>query len=376
MFQAAGFSGFLDGTYSDSYADTLYKGQSQKGPKTITPQIRDKISTPIKLDNVKGFFERYIDKTKTERLCDDFSIDRSLERSFDALAASLASMFIEYCIHEEDQITKTINDFYKDYLSNPSSLINQDVDNDYVPFILEMKGACPLCQEHAKLYIEHNGKQKPNYRPIHIFPLSVDSALSAQMHAFKSKPTNLSSQDNIIVLCPSCANLYTLDPNIEDYKTLVQAKETAKQASDLDKLLKDPTLEEQLISVLGFLLNQEIDETDLPELSMDAKVIAQKIPNIKPLTYTLMSSVIAQTFPVIDKYLSNEFGKDKNDSTTLGKQIKRISKKLMSQGKTGQTVVDEMIVILNDSLPETHRNMEIVKVVVYYFLQHCEVLSE
>ena len=139
--------------------------------------------------------------------------------------------------------------------------------------------------------------------------------------------------------------------------------------------MKDTTLEDHLSLVLKELLDSDVDNENLPELSFDAKVIKTKIPDIDTLTYRSITNTNSQTYSFIDKFLKDEFGKNKIDSTTLGKKIKDISNSLVNKGKKGKQVVEELIVSLNESLPKDKQNLEAIRCIVYYFLQHCEVLS-
>ena len=109
--------------------------------------------------------------------------------------------------------------------------------------------------------------------------------LAKEFNKYNPRPLKLEDSTNIIALCLTCHNVYTKNPNLEDYKKLVDAKRNVEVDGKIKILLKDTTLEDHLSLVLKELLDSDVDNENLPELSFDAKVIKTKIPDIDTLTY-------------------------------------------------------------------------------------------
>lgn len=374
MFKSIKNSHFAACDDNDSYAKMLYIGESGGKIKKITSQIRDLTPEIPDLNSVKSFFNKYINKEKVELLFEEFCIPSNYEVNFDALVYSLAKTFIEYNQHDEDDILDDcVAYYYINYLKNPSST-NQIITDDNLIYVMEMNGKCPLCPKHTKLLIEHNGIKTANYRITKILPKNIEKNIENELISYRNLSDLIDTTYNHIALCPSCNNIYTLQPNLEDYKTLIKAKDNALLDEKIQEILENDSLEEDLIKILNYLLKEEYDDDSLPELSMDAKVITDKIPNIDPITYNSIIRTNLKTYPIIDKYLSNQFGKDINDSTALGRRIKLLSESLDAKGLKGTNLLDEVIISLNSSLPMENRNINLVRIIVFYFLQHCEVL--
>ena len=369
MFRSANNQRFKESESDDGYARKIFYGVSP-----ITQSIRDQTYNPHLLE-VKSFFDSHLDKDKIDSIYGDFNITTEFERDFDILTTVLASKFIQYATLEEAEDKLSVAEMYDEYINNPESLISKEISEDGIPFLLEMNGECPLCPKHASLFIDSHGRQIKNFQLTYIFPLNLSSDLAKKFSEYNPRPLKLEDSTNVIALCLTCHNIYLKNPNLEDYKILVDAKHNAQVDIKLKSLLQDPTLEEHLSLILKELLDLEIDNENLPELSLDAKVIKNKIPDIDTLTYRSITNTNSQTYSFIDKFLTDEFGKNKIDSTTLGKKIKDISNSLVNKGKKGKQVVEELIVSLNESLPKDKQNLEAIRCIVYYFLQHCEVLS-
>ena len=369
MFKSANNMHFKKADSDDKYARSIFSGD-----KPITQSIRCQTYNPSLVD-IKSFFDSHLNKDSINSIYDDFNIPTKFEKDFDTLTTVLAYKFIQYATLEEAEKTSSVAEIYEEYINNPKSIISKEISDYSIQFLLEMNGECPLCPKHNSLYVDSHGEKIPNFKLTHIFPLNISSELAKEFNKYNPRPLKLEDSTNIIALCLTCHNVYTKNPNLEDYKKLVDAKRNVEVDGKIKILLKDTTLEDHLSLVLKELLDSDVDNENLPELSFDAKVIKTKIPDIDTLTYRSITNTNSQTYSFIDKFLKDEFGKNKIDSTTLGKKIKDISNSLVNKGKKGKQVVEELIVSLNESLPKDKQNLEAIRCIVYYFLQHCEVLS-
>lgn len=375
MFKSIKNSHFTNCDDNDSYAKMLYIGESGGNIKKITNQIRNFTPNNPDLNSVKSFFNKHINKEKVGLLFEEFCIPSNYEVNFDALVYSLARTFIEYNQHDEDDILDDcVVNYYINYLKNPSSLTNQIITDDNIIYVSEMNGKCPLCPKHTSLIIDHNGRKTANYKITKIFPKNIEKNIENEFISYRNLSNLIDTTYNHIALCPSCNNIYTLQPNLEDYKTLIKAKDNALLDEKIQEILENDSLEEDLIKILNYLLKLEYNDDNLPELSMDAKVITDKIPNIDSITRDSIIKTNLKTYPIIDKYLSNQFGKDINDSTALGRRIKLLSESFDAKGLKGINVLDQIIISLNNTLPTEKQNISLVRIIVLYFLQHCEVL--
>ena len=101
-----------------------------------------------------------------------------------------------------------------------------------------------------KLIINKYGKKLPQYRIVLIYPLNNEKEIKDKFNAIKKAPTDKGADENKIPLCLNCANLYEMDPTIDDYKKLVKIKEQALNTARMDQNLQNATLEQQIGKVV------------------------------------------------------------------------------------------------------------------------------
>lgn len=83
-----------------------------------------------------------------------------------------------------------------------------------------------------------------------IYPLNNEKEIKDKFNAIKKAPTGKGADENKIPLCLNCANLYEMDPTIDDYKKLVKIKEQALNTARMDQNLQNATLEQQIGKVV------------------------------------------------------------------------------------------------------------------------------
>ena len=366
MFQSVGNTHFLNiDDPSDSYSQKIYRGASP-----LTDSIINKTPIPFRLEEAKSFFMSQIDSKKYDDLYRDFKIDTSLEKNDSVLITSIAEMFKLYNETLEDKITKTVAALYAELLSNPSAKNLETVKKEDTSLILEMQNVCPECGD--KLYIDYEGVQVSNYSIINVFP---DRCSYTEEKEFLKYANLTKKPDNFkIAVCKKTQQVYQATRNINIFKKLFDAKRTAKENMEFEKMLTNDTIEDTIKQLLNDLLKLNPDDFDKQELSYDPKVIDEKIPNITYLQKSNILSINEKFFPIIDNYLGSKFGKDEDDSTILGKKIKTLSKKLQDGGHAGIELIDKLSIELRTHLGNIY-DLDTIKIVLYYFLQHCEVLS-
>ena len=113
----------------------------------------------------------------------------------------------------------------------------------------------------------------------------------------------------------------------------------------------------------------------LAKLSNKALRIADKIPEDDVVVYGQIKFLVASFYKHIDEHLSKYEAKYADKSTELGRKIKGLSDRMIALGYSYNRVIEELTKVIDNELPNEIRDKLSCRVLVAYFIQHCEVLS-
>lgn len=94
-------------------------------------------------------------------------------------------------------------------------------DTDII-FLQEVGNKCPLCGK--KLVITKKQKKLAQYQIVNIFPAQLNEETMQDFESIKKAPINLDADENKIPLCLNCSTSYEIDPEIDEYRNLLDIK--------------------------------------------------------------------------------------------------------------------------------------------------------
>lgn len=230
--------------------------------------------------------------------------------------------------------------------------ITQIAENHSSLFV-ETRGYCPNDGCGSPLFISKNGMRHLRYK--------VTSIKSSMTHTF----------DNLIALCPKCADEYNLSRTPESAKRLAEIKQTlAKEASALESI-SEIQLETEISNVLQSIVT--VPQDKLIPLNYEPVMVTNKIhkENSMLLRKTLYN---VTTYFAFVKDLFQQLSKEgKLRFDTFAMEVKLCYLKVKDDGLSQQQIYDILIEWLRTN---TNGSRDACDVVISYFVQNCEVFDE
>lgn len=375
MLDAAGTTYF---TYSGIIGEDAkdYAKKFLNGDKPLTSSIRSLKDGKYQFDDARNFFDKLVsDKDFVlDKLFKAF-LDNEPTKSKELFVLALVNTLEQFMIQTTDSISTTVFDEYQKLLKQ-DDLIPSIPSPDDFGLIIESNCKCPITRR--KLIQNH----KKEYVIVRIFPANLDEKTEKLFSAFSKKPKNIDEKNNLIALSTSVAYGYLKAPSLEMFEKLINIKKKIKDGIDLEERCDNIDIEENLINLLNALT--KINNFDaLESLSLEALKINEKIPEAESGTYDTVKTLALKYYNFIDTYLSrleNELIEDASTidgkSTRLGKGIKALSKEYSNAGTPIPEHIDKLIHKLLDKAECSGGLIDAARIIVAYFIQHCEVLSD
>lgn len=368
MFKAIEHPHFLKCDDNDNYAGKLYSGN-----KPFTQALRDKTVIPFKIGKSYSFFKKYLDRSRCNILYKDLSIDNLHSLDFEVLSLALAFWFEAFCTLDESQI-KNFEEYYQLALSNPTLVESRDIKPNDVDYILEMNLQCPICGE--PLIYDYKGINYSNYKITEIFPSDLPLSKTALFKSISVEPKDKTLAENKIAVCKRHYDLYHSIFAEEDFSKLLDQKTKAKYLKLIKKATDDSDLKDRIINTLSNVLKFQKDGK-LAKLSLEALHISNKIPKFDVMTYSIVLDLIINYYQTIDNYFKKYEAKFEDGSTVFSKKIKALSNYYMNDlHYSPGRLIRELASNLDSLLPNELKDEISCLIIVCYFVQHCEVLSD
>ncbi len=356
------YAGCTEKRASDTYK-ALYTGERE-----LSIKVRQTIPS-FNIINSIEFFNRFLTKNDLSSLFLELKINEA-KQSRQALNHTLALVFKSFI--EDDSPSFNFNNIYNEILNDPGekyTLAPQGSDWDYIN---ELQNKCPICGEN--LIVRSGAGTIRNYKLAYIFPKNLEAFDEISFTTIAPKPANLDSYENTICLCNSCFNKYQNDRDENTYLKLVKAKlsaiNTSKEKGEIDEVSIDDSIE----YVLGVLSNIKTI-SKLTPLAYDAYKVDEKIPPTEDFTFNKdVKDNVVTYYNYIEELLEKYEVKTNGGSTNLASQIKTLSNIYMKT-HSKQDVVEMLINELNNKVGGEGKYRSACRLIVHYFIQHCEVLT-
>lgn len=236
--------------------------------------------------------------------------------------------------------------------------------------ISQQKNRCPLT---GRLLTIQNGEVAV-YNIVKIFPEGLLPYQELKFNKIKSKPSDLNSSKNKIAPIHEKAMKYLNNPTIDVYKKLVNAKKEYQRKNALDESINEENFTKKIISILDYLMSDEYHERT--KLDYVPKNVNDKInPKIYPLLNDRVGEIVSSNYWFINDYFVENEGKLTNKSTEFGMYIKKKSDELLKDNVPKNKIFEELVEMINDSLPKENQNTLACEIIISYFVQHCEALG-
>lgn len=368
LFKTVNSSFFIDETDSSGYASKLFRGS-----KPISSSIKSTIVTPVETGNTYNYFSRNLNKNLLDGLYKQLGILNE-DYNLEMISKTLSLMFKDYCELDESCI-KDVNEYYQDAISNFNPSLKSIESEDY-DFLIKQHNECPLCEVNNKsLILKIDDSHKKNFDTTYIFPsLFSSTSLEKEFNDTFKKPKDINSRSNIIALCHVHCLEYKTKPSVESCKILINKQKEYELKHKTQKESQDDDLQRRLKKVLQQIIDSDISLLEDTDLSLLPKRIDTKINK----DYSLNNNVklnVTKYYHMIDSFLESHEAKYPDGSTELAKKIKSISDHLMTVHSSATMVFNELVRVLQDYLPDEFKMDSCVNIIVSYFVQHCEVLT-
>lgn len=237
--------------------------------------------------------------------------------------------------------------------------------------VRKQKNICPICGEELLHNIK--GSLTKSYDLTYIFPKDLELSLEIDFNVIKTKPDNMESLDNKLILCKGCNLKYNKTQNIDTYKKLVESKELLNRSENLDSKLSMIDMDEK-ISILLDKLKDFTEFENIP-LRIDPTTVSNKIQDNIILENTI-KDYVSHYFYFIQERISYYEGEGFIKVDNLASSIKKCYLEISKVEKVQSTVFFAISDWLRKKLKldSTHRTAS--DIVVAYFVQNCEVFDE
>lgn len=334
--------------------------------------VRANIIHPFQSRSAFAFFFKYMNKSKLNDMLASFGIITDRQDAFNVLCCALADKLKEFLAPQDDEVYSIENYFDKSIKNNTYSSYLQISASDF-DYLSEVKKRCPICGEHLTDIVE--GTRLKKYQIIEIYPWdlnNIDKIMFDSIKPFVGRSYN--TYENQIAVCDKHAKEYRTTKDIEIYKTLLEAKEMAKRRTQEERAIEDIDIPKSIEKIINHLI-QYPPTADLSELNYNAIEVSNKISKKDSSYFDVVSKAT-----MYNKYVNAVLTKiEKNtdgDATTLAMQIRAMSDKLMELNTKPAVILETIAKNLNDAYHGDDESLITCRIIVAYFVHHCEVLTK
>lgn len=354
-----------------SYSDSQYKNLFS-GRRALDVDEKPEWYRNLNLSTIMEFFDMHIDRNKKDAIFATFGISKNSRHWFTYFCRACAEYLKLIVKYDDDQFDNTVNELYLDRMESGYNYQNTISISDSF-YVLDARKKCPLSR-HLLINPE-NGTHIANYKIVKIYPNNLPNEKKILFDTVIEEPENENDPDNLIALCPICAEKYESAHDFNTFKILVTAKNAAKKRQRDETLLADYDLQEGIKDVISFLLDLPKSGNDNEKLSLNALKIKAKIPE-DDICYDDVKNRVVRFYNYIDAFLVENEENTAGGSTKLGEEIKAMSTELVENGLTPSEAVDRLANEINGRYGGDSQTLKASEYIVAYFVQHCEVLSK
>lgn len=281
------------------------------------------------------------------------------------VARKKKSEFLE--LHTKGQYDKFLADVFLYVLSRDNKKIITGVEYQDIPFLEEVNYECPIT--HEKLVEHVKNVPMRRFTITQIFPDDLTNDEIAEFEKVGARPSDLDSTENLIALSEKASEAYLLNPTIDEFKQLLEAKKFLSTKYNARKAIDRMELEDDIRIALAALMDIE-RSGGLVELEYEALRIDEKIKD-NPLLKNEIQYLVLQYYRFIEK----TFNDSEADFDTIAAEVKVSSLKLERSGMSKEDVVESLAEWIHKKSKLGDRGKTACRIVVAFFIQNCEVFS-
>lgn len=244
-------------------------------------------------------------------------------------------------------------------------------DTEGLIYLEEIDFLCPICGKH--LYRRGELKLNKDYQIAHIFPNKPTERDFKQLDGVELFGECSESYENKIATCKDCHWDFDQNKTKEKYYDLLNKKKS-KMANRIVKVEASHLVIEQELfeTIRKVALFTPEDIKDL-SLSYDALHISQKIDNSDLLLRNEIESNVRMYFTPIDEFFRNLCSTTNSDIELAASSVRQTYLKCKKYGMDKKLTYE---IICNWLSSKTSCSKVIARIIVSYFVQHCEVYDK
>jgi hypothetical protein len=355
----------VDHKYTDDACKSFFNG--------IKPinGLRSKVIHPFQPRTALEFFVRYLNKSKLNDILDCFGIHTDRKDAFDILCCALAEKLKEFLAPVDDN-EYSVEHYFDKVISDKSYTAYLQISASDFDYLNEVKKRCPICGEHLTDIVD--GTRLKKYQVVEIYPWNLDQDEKIVFDSIKPfRSGRYSSYENQIAICDRHATEYRKTKDVEIFKQLLEAKELAKRRTLEERAIENIDVPKSIEKILNHLIKYP-PTTDLADLNIDAIEVSSKISKNDPSYFDVVSKATMH-HKYINAILKKLEKQTDGSSTTLAMQIRAMSDKLMELGTKPAVIIETIAKSLNDAYHGDDESLISCRIIIAYFVHHCEVLT-
>lgn len=265
------------------------------------------------------------------------------------------------------------NEFYTQAilyaLSRDNLSHDEEMKDTDIFYIEEANYKCPL--SGTKLYRRVKGEMVRKYRIVQIYPDDLTRDQAAEFNKIKSAPTNFDSGENLIALCPDCAEAYLQNPTLEEYVKLLQKKKEIVRIHNGRIAASGTQLEKEIEDIVRAIIG--INKTTQLKPFTQAVKVKEKI---RPEFFALqqeMEDRVVKYYPFIEEKFSVLDGINGASFNVIRSEVNSVYEKYEAAGMNQEEICDELSDWILDSFGFGSSHKTAGNIVVSFFIQLCDV---
>ena len=265
------------------------------------------------------------------------------------------------------------NEFYTQAilysLSRDNLSHDQEMKDTDLFFIEEANYKCPL--SGTKLYKRVKGEMVRKYHIIQIYPDDLTREQAERFNKIKPAPANLDSGDNMIALCPDCAEAYLQNPTPEEYAQLLQKKKEIVRIHNGRIVASGTQLEKEIEDIVRAIIG--IDKTTQLKPFTEAVKVKEKIRSEFFALQQEMEDRVVKYYPFIEEKFSALDGINGVSFNVIRSEVNSVYEKYEAAGMNQEEICDELSDWILDSFGFGRSHKTAGNIVVSFFIQLCDV---
>lgn len=360
------YSVFAGGDKIENFTQNLFRQITNYAPDEESP-VEDYVPSTFKAyyngDNgIRGISKRINQRLDTEKFVNyinSFSDDvlESLSQKLKSYCSDITNFNVD--LKCADMFRNIIQDAAaqtkrKKQAGLSLKEIYSKQENYKTRLILETNGICPNSGCTKPLYIKSNNDTQINCQII-----QIDDSLPA------------TEFNNLIALCPNCAEKYKLSHTLKQMQYLKEKKQQLQKEETIHEILSNTNIEDGVEQVLRQVKNLNISTAS--QLNLQPVKVREKIAGENNILYMKTMCFVTTYYSSIHTLMQQLSQERVFSFEEFACQIHYLYLKLRNANLTQPDIFDKLVNWLNSN---TDGERDVCEVIIAYFVQDCEVFDE